>query len=328
MAVIAVLAALVGHCVDLMVGFGTAGVSVLAYVLLGVLLAGTSEGQDEGTPAYGLALPALTGAGLTAVLVAVGEEGWLDLLPLVAVMWLSGMAVYAWNMPARSWGEAVVLSLLPAVIAGVGVRAAGGDPRGQILAGTAGMLACIIITAAVLNRSGQRAIGPARAVPWRLAGAVLLIVGLVGAGWPAAGDAYLAAGRRALLAGDGERADRVLQIAVRFPPYDALAYDIWAQRWIAVGRLTADPEARAAALGEAARMLAAAWKAEPRQVEWARRLSAVYREWATYEVDPAPRHTALLEARRVLAEAMRIAPANPALPEDLQAIDSLLQEAP
>jgi len=75
-------------------------------------------------------------------------------------------------------------------------------------------------------------------------------------------------------------------------------------------------------------MLAAAWGAEPRQVEWARRLSAVYREWATYEVDPARRHTALLEARQVLAEAMRIAPANLVLPEDLQAVDSLLQEAP
>ena len=328
MAAIAVLAALVGHCVDLMVGFGTAGVSMLAYVLLGVLLAGAAEGQDEGTPAYGLALPALTGAGLTAVLIAAGEDGRLELLPLVAMMWLSGMAVYAWNMPVPSWGEVVIPSLLPAVIAGVGVRAAGGDPRGQMLAGTAGMLACMIITAAALNRSGQRTIGPARAVPWRLAGAVLLAAGMVGAGWPAAGDAYLAAGREALLSGDGERVDSVMQIAVRFPPYDALAYDLWAQRWIAVGRLTADPEARAAALGEAARMLAAAWKAEPRQVEWARRLSAVYREWATYEVDPARRHTALLEARQVLAEAMRIAPANLVLPEDLQAVDSLLQEAP
>lgn len=327
-AVIAVLAALVGHCVDLLVGFGTAGVSMLAYVLLGVLLAGPAEGQDEGMPAHGLALPALTGAGLTAVLVAAGEDGRLDLLPLMAAIWLSGMAVYAWNVPARSWEEAVTLSLLPAVIAGAGLRAAGGDPRRQMLAGAAGILTCMIITSVVLKGSAQKASGPARAVPWRLAGAVVLAAGLMGAGWPAAGDAYLAVGRRALLSGDWERVDGMMQTAVRLPPYNALAYDLWAQRWLAVGRLTAYSETRLAALREAARMLAAAWRAEPRQVEWARRLSAVYREWAEHEREPVRRHAVLDEARQVLAKAVQTAPANLELREDLQAVDSLLQEAP
>ncbi|MGC8827504.1 MAG: hypothetical protein ACP5TV_10920, partial [Anaerolineae bacterium] len=328
MTVTALLAALVGHCVDLLVGFGTAGVSMLAYVLLGVLLAGPAEGRDEEAPAYGLALPALTGAGLTAVLVAAEGGGRLELLPLTAVMWLAGMVIYAPTVPARSWGEAVALSLLPAVIAGAGVRAAGGDPRWQMLAGAAGMLTCMLITAVVLKGSVQRANGPARVVLWRMAGAVVLAAGLVGAGWPATGDAYLTVGRRALLSGDWGRVDSVMQTAVRFPPYDALAYDVWAQRWLAVGRLAADSEARSAAVQEAVRMLAAAWKAEPLQVEWARRLSAVYREWAENEAEPARRLALLREARQVLAKAVRTAPANLALREDLQALNSLLQEVP
>lgn len=325
--VIAVLAALVGHCVDLMVGFGTAGVSILAYALLGVLLAGAADAEDEKTHDQGLIVPALTGAGLTGVLVAAGKGAWPGLLPLMAVMWLSGMLVYAWTMPASSWRGAAVCSLLPALTAGAGMRAAGGDPRGQMLAGTAGMLICMVVTAKMLGDVPEPVSRPARGMLWRAAGAVVLLAGLVGAGWPAVGDAYLSLGRRALPSGDWARVDRMMQTAVRFPPYKALAYDVWAQRWLAAGRLETLPERRYTALEEAARMMKAAWDTEPRQVEWARRLSAIYQEWAESEEGERQREL-LRQAHEVLTGALEIAPANLTLAQDLRTIDSLLLEAP
>ncbi len=325
---IAALAALVGHFVDLMVGFGTAGVSLPAYVLLGVLLASRADAGDEEARDHGPVLPAITGAGLTGVLVAVGEDARLSLLPLMAVMWLSGLLLYAWTMPARSWRGAVSCSLLPVLIAGAGMRAAGGDPRGQMLVGTAGILTCMVITAQMLSDVPDAVCRPARAVPWRVAGAVILLAGLVGAGWPAAGDAYLALGRRALPSGDWARVDSTMRIAVKLPPYDALAYDVWAQRWLAAGRLEAAPEQRSAVLQEAARMMTAAWNAEPRQVEWARRLSAIYQGWAEGEEDAGRRRELLLQAHKVLMDALAIAPTNLGLAQDLQAIHSPLQEAP
>lgn len=326
--VIVVLSALVGHGVDLMVGFGTVGVSMLAYALLGVLLAGQAGGQDAKAPAREAVLPALTGVGLTALLAAAGEDGGLDLLPLMMLMGLAGVMVYIGNASALSWRGAAVCSLMPAILAGAGMHIAEGDPRGQLLAGGAGVLVGMTLTAVTLRGDGSERKRPACALVWRLVGALILVSALVGAGWPAAGDAYVWRGRQALFRGSWADVDKALGAAVHLRPYDALAFDLWAQRWIAISRLEASQEERCTALERAAQMLKAAWDHEPRQVEWARRLSAVYREWAECEDDVPRRRELLFQARDVLGEAVTIAPANRQLADDLRAVDSLLQEIP
>lgn len=74
-------------------------------------------------------------------------------------------------------------------------------------------------------------------------------------------------------------------------------------------------------------MMRAAWDTEPRQVEWARRLSAIYQEWAESEEGERQREL-LRQARQALTGALEIAPANLTLAQDLRAVDSLLLEAP
>ncbi|MGQ9517107.1 MAG: hypothetical protein ACUVT1_07555, partial [Anaerolineae bacterium] len=326
--VIAVLSALVGHAVDLMVGFGTAGVSMLAYALLGVLLAGRTGGWDEDASAREAVPPALTGMGLIALLAAAGEGGRLDLLPLMMLVWLAGVMVYIGNASTRSWRGVAVYSLLPALLIGVGMHIAEGDPRGQLLAGGVGVLAGMMVTAMALRGGEGEQKRPTPTAAWRLVGAVILVSALVGAGWPAVGDVYVLRGRQALLRGNWADVDKALGTAVHLRPYDALAFDLWAQRWIAVSRLEASQEERCTALERATQMLEAAWDREPRQVEWARRLSAVYREWAECEGNVLRRRELLSQARGVLKEAVTIAPANRQLADDLRALDSLLQEMP
>jgi hypothetical protein len=318
---LAALGMIFGRWIDLQFGFETQAAGLLTWVALGVLAVPPDEparpvsDPDHRHSNPGQIVAAASGAILTGLLLGSGMQAGRESLHSIGATWLvCGILCGLW---AGKRGQAAypILSLGPMLVAWMVARLAGMllDDHGVWIAvattaaAFVGIALCVYLAIDAPGPRRRAASRRALCVGVVCAPGAALVAGLI------VGDLATQHASQMALIGRLDDARSSVQVAIRWGPHDAPAYDILAQIELAENDF-----------GRAARAMEHAWRASPFQTEYGRRQARIYRTWADQVTTLAERQALLGQAVDALGAAQAWAPADPYIAQELDETRRLL----